>query len=401
MFSLDKTLLSNSLITMNSPHFIRRFGLALSLLFALICFPDMGFAQDIPEISAQWTAFHQSIDAHFVKDSLKFRLSASVKVDTADASTWGGLWARVDNKKGGNGFFDNMGDRSIKKNEWQYYVIEGHLNEQSDKLYVGGICFGNGKFYFDNFKLEIEREPGKYESVPLENPGFENKPGKNKIPGWTEGVNKKREAHVREFTISSTREAEDGVGLLLESSEVEVASVYTIGPIEGFSPQIGTLISMLNNLSYRVESRVQLMSMKETDYLYDSIANSVGALVMHLAAAEAFYQVFTFEDREFNEEEQEKWGAALELGEEARQKFRRQPISYYLEEYRKVREKTIEELKKRDDQWLAETREGGFNNHFAWFHVMEHQSSHLGQILMQTKRYPEEKEMMEYQLEGY
>ena len=28
------------------------------------------------------------------------------------------------------------------------------------------------------------------------------------------------------------------------------------------------------------------------------------------------------------------------------------------------------------------------NNHWAWFHVMEHQSSHLGQILLIKKKDP-------------
>jgi len=35
------------------------------------------------------------------------------------------------------------------------------------------------------------------------------------------------------------------------------------------------------------------------------------------------------------------------------------------------------------------------NNHFAWFHVMEHQSSHLGQILMLRKRIPKKEEKIE------
>ena len=33
------------------------------------------------------------------------------------------------------------------------------------------------------------------------------------------------------------------------------------------------------------------------------------------------------------------------------------------------------------------------NNFFGWFHVMEHQSSHLGQILFLKKRIPPEPEV--------
>ncbi|MEO1253273.1 MAG: DUF664 domain-containing protein [Bacteroidota bacterium] len=358
-------------------------------------------AQEYREVSRDWTAFHQTIDASFVKDSLKFRVSASVKVDTTSTTSWGGLWARVDNKKGGYGFFDNMGDRPVIINEWQNYVIEGVVDQESKNINFGGLCLGNGRFYFDNFKMEVETENGVFKNVPIKNQSFEETILKNNIPGWSEGVSGNKKIHVKEYTISSTEQSTDGrQALVLEASSINSDSLNTIGPIEGFSPQIGTLVSMLNNLAYRVEQRVQVMSMKETDHLYDSIANSIGALIMHLAAAEVYYQVYTFENRGFNEEEAKKWGAALDLGEEARKRYRGRDISYYLNEFREVRKKTIEELRKRDDAWLAE-KKGPSNNHFMWFHVMEHQSSHLGQILMQTKRYPEEKEMLEYKLEDY
>lgn len=35
----------------------------------------------------------------------------------------------------------------------------------------------------------------------------------------------------------------------------------------------------------------------------------------------------------------------------------------------------------------------GMSNHYAWFHVMEHQSSHLGQVLFLRKRIPPEAEL--------
>ncbi|MEH6657571.1 hypothetical protein [Leeuwenhoekiella marinoflava] len=58
-----------------------------------------------------------------------------------------------------------------------------------------------------------------------------------------------------------------------------------------------------------------------------------------------------------------------------------------------MRAKTKEELAKRDDKWLEEEIPGaGMTNFYGWFHVMEHQSSHLGQILLLQKRIkPEEK----------
>ena len=156
---------------------------------------------------------------------------------------------------------------------------------------------------------------------------------------------------------------------------------------EGFSPQVGVLVSMLNDLSDRVERTVKDLSPKEIDFLLDEDANSIGTLIMHLAATEKFYQVYTFENREFNKEEKAEWGTGMSLGKEAQNKYKGNDVQYYLNIFKKVRETTLKYLKERDDEWLAKVPEGyRMNNHWSWFHVMEHQSSHLGQILLLKKR---------------
>ena len=89
---------------------------------------------------------------------------------------------------------------------------------------------------------------------------------------------------------------------------------------------------------------------------------------------------------ESTEEKKEKWGIAQSLGEEAKATYQGKSVDVYLKEFDKVRERTLELFKGKDDAWLAEVQ-NGMNNHWAWYHVMEHQSSHLGQILLMTKRY--------------
>ncbi|MES1181701.1 MAG: hypothetical protein ABUL44_02805, partial [Flavobacterium sp.] len=74
------------------------------------------------EISSNWTSFVQSVDASFLKKKTRFKVSASVKAVIIDSTSWAGIWARVDNKDGENGFFDNMQDRPIRLNEWRNYV---------------------------------------------------------------------------------------------------------------------------------------------------------------------------------------------------------------------------------------------------------------------------------------
>ena len=159
----------------------------------------------------------------------------------------------------------------------------------------------------------------------------------------------------------------------------------TIEVPKGYSHDIGQMISMLDNLKRRVERNVINLDQEGTDFLLDDNANTPGAIIYHLAATEAYYQVYTFEGRAFNAEERKKWDTALNLGDKARQAYKGQPISYYLKIYDEVRAKTKELLKTKDDAWFAKMN-GNMSNHWAWFHVMEHQANHMGQLALITKR---------------
>lgn len=160
-------------------------------------------------------------------------------------------------------------------------------------------------------------------------------------------------------------------------SEIEVP--------KGYSNDIGQMISMLDNLKARVERNVANLNQQGTDFLLDENANSPGAIIYHLAATEAYYQVYTFEGRSFNKEEAKKWDTALNLGEKARNEFKDKPISFYMDLYDEVRKKTKVLLKTKDDDWFKEMN-GNMSNHWAWFHVMEHQANHMGQLALITKR---------------
>ena len=153
----------------------------------------------------------------------------------------------------------------------------------------------------------------------------------------------------------------------------------------GFSNDIGQMISMLDNLKARVERHVVSLDQDGTDFLLDDNANSPGAIIYHLAATEAYYQVYTIEGRGFNKEEAKKWETALNLGDKARKEYKDKPISFYMDLYDEVRKKTKALLKTKDDAWFKELN-GNMSNHWAWFHVMEHQANHMGQLALITKR---------------
>ncbi len=175
--------------------------------------------------------------------------------------------------------------------------------------------------------------------------------------------------------------------LLFMGSSIDAQNIITSK--KGYSPQIGATVSMLEDLKSRVTRSVQNLSQKETDFLLDPQANRVGALILHLAATERYYQVYTFGNRGFNTEESKKWEAALSLGKTAREKFTNKPITYYLDLWNDVRQETLRLLKTKDDIWFSKkVNASNMNNHWAWYHVMEHQANHMGQIRFITKRIP-------------
>ena len=178
-----------------------------------------------------------------------------------------------------------------------------------------------------------------------------------------------------------------GILLLAFLNTSTIQAQNRLETIKGYSPQIGTTLSMMEDLKRRVTSSVAKLNQEETDFLLDENANRIGAMIMHLAATEKYYQLYTFEHRGFNKEEKEKWNIALSLGEDGRTTLKGKPIDYYLDIWDEVRAETKRLLKTKDDTWFtAKVKGGGMNNHWAWYHVMEHQANHMGQIRLIAKR---------------
>jgi hypothetical protein len=110
---------------------------------------------------------------------------------------------------------------------------------------------------------------------------------------------------------------------------------------------------------------------------------------MHLVSTEAYYQIATLEGREWTEDEQARFGRAGELNEEVKSLQKGKPISYYLDLWDEVREKSLSGLKTKDDAWFSSNLEEGLNYHYIWYHVMEHSANHMGQIGTVKNRLPQ------------
>jgi len=183
-------------------------------------------------------------------------------------------------------------------------------------------------------------------------------------------------------------------GLLLPNINIASSSlplvdgnIHQFGKREGFTEQVSILVSMMDWMRTTVLRSVEGISQKELDFLLDKDSNSIGAMLIHLAATERYYQIHTFEHRkwgDFDKKDTDRWNVGSRLGEQAREEIKGSPISYYTDQLEEVREFTLAELKKRDDSWLMESTDffgnQPTNNYCKWFHVVEHESNHNGQI---------------------
>jgi uncharacterized damage-inducible protein DinB len=172
-------------------------------------------------------------------------------------------------------------------------------------------------------------------------------------------------------------------------------NLLVIGPRPGYTPEIGTLVSMLTYIQSAVLRSVDGLTQADLDYLFDAKANTIGALLLHLAATETYYGMNTFENKpwgSWSEDIKKKWDPAMDLGDAGRKQIKGHDLDYYLDILNETREHSLAEFKKRDDAWLlhgdTEQFEQKVNIYWKWFHVTEHESHHTGQIAFLAKRLP-------------
>jgi len=148
--------------------------------------------------------------------------------------------------------------------------------------------------------------------------------------------------------------------------------------------EAGGLIDMLRYARGTTIKAVEGLTASQLDQRFDAESNSIGALLMHIAAVETWYQVNTFGFAD----DAAKWEVWLDLGP-ASHEPRNQPLDDYLATLASIRERTERELLARDDDWLLRVEPFGereANNYWKWFHVCEDEINHRGQIRWLKKR---------------
>lgn len=170
---------------------------------------------------------------------------------------------------------------------------------------------------------------------------------------------------------------------------------YRIKNNGGYTKTMGELVSMLEHTRAVTLEEIKDLTEEELDRVAEGDVNTIGSLLLHIASIEFVHGVISFEGRDINEVELQKWKSALELGEKAVETIKGHPVQYYLHELSSVREKTLSELRKREDDWLFEENEWPngipYNHYYLWFHVLEDEINHRGQIRSLKRRLKKEK----------
>lgn len=115
----------------------------------------------------------------------EIKLKAAVKVSEGH----GQLWLQVDRTGKQAGFFDDMDEKPIRSNQWNYYEITGPVADDAVKIYYGCILRGPGQLWVDDFQLytrpgEKEKQD-RWNPITTKNPGFEDDKEGAAPGGWT------------------------------------------------------------------------------------------------------------------------------------------------------------------------------------------------------------------------
>lgn len=164
-------------------------------------------------------------------------------------------------------------------------------------------------------------------------------------------------------------------------------------PAPGYSPLVGAVVSMLNYTRASTIAAVEDLTQSELDHQHDATANPIGSLLAHIAAIEWSFDAGTLGGSPPSDADWAEWGPRFRLGPDAWAAARGRTLDEHLNRLAAVRERTLEGLRAVDDDWLMQHatlpwfREPT-THLWIWYHVMEDELNHRGQIRWLRGRLP-------------
>jgi C-terminal processing protease CtpA/Prc len=144
----------------------------------------------------------------------------------------GQLWLRVDRENQMPGFIDNMDDRPIKSNQWNYYEIIGTVDQDAREVFFGCFLRGGGQLWTDDFQMYTRenKSSDQWKPVIIKNPDFEMDTEGEAPKEWSAGSN--GPGYI--FQVTSDSAANGSKSVAIKSEPITIT-----GPLPDFQPQPG------------------------------------------------------------------------------------------------------------------------------------------------------------------
>lgn len=159
---------------------------------------------------------------------------------------------------------------------------------------------------------------------------------------------------------------------------------FVVGDLPEFSPGISRLVFMMDYVRRTTLDAVRDLTVEQLDAQVLAGGNTIGMLLAHIAGIEESYQGVTLGNTRPPQGLPEHV-----LGESGRRIFSGHPLEWYLDRLASSRKQTLLELSRKDDEWLYKPYQPWgnktWNNFFCWFHVIEDEIRHQGQVIILRK----------------
>ncbi|MCK4896644.1 MAG: DinB family protein [Candidatus Heimdallarchaeota archaeon] len=158
---------------------------------------------------------------------------------------------------------------------------------------------------------------------------------------------------------------------------------------EELTPRVSNYYSMLQEVRERLLSIIDVLAEETLDFTPDERNfETIGTLLFHIAAIEWSW---VFEDIDGLEMDYENFKHAFALRPDVDiPQLKGKKKQFYLNQMKEVREEVFQRLTKFSDEDLdniVETKAYKFSIEWILFHIIEHETMHIGQILLLKRLY--------------
>lgn len=169
-----------------------------------------------------------------------------------------------------------------------------------------------------------------------------------------------------------------------------MSNILQITSNKAYTEHLGIVVSEMILVRLKTRALTENLDKAELDFQFDDKSNSIGTLLLHIAALEFKFQLDHFFNRTFSQEEYELFGPAAPHMMNQRL-VHGHGLEFYTDILEEIRSTTLAQLETLDDEWLFKEKEGygnrgPMNNYYLIKHIIHDEIAHQGQIKIIRKR---------------